>query len=146
MYRIRLTTTALQSQTYEGALFTACPILNVVAINTRNTSSNATVDAAEQSGDYSIIPIAKIQNLQILSLTRAAEGGDNGFFNAASAIGPVDTKRLKERENARIAELKEQDEHRGKGVTKEAQAIYDSFKRMYEAPSNMLFNAKANLL
>ena len=110
---IKLTTTAPQSQTYEGTLFTACPVLNLVAINTRPT-------AASDSGDYHIIPVSRIQNFQITSLAT----------QQPSALPPVDTKRLKDRETARIAQLKDQAADRGKGVSKEAQAIYDALKRV----------------
>jgi len=110
---IKLTTTAPHSQTYEGTLFTACPVLNLVAINTRPT-------AASDSGDYHIIPISRVQNFQITSLAS----------QQPSTLPPVDTKRLKDRENARIAQLKDQAADRGKGVSKEAQAIYDALKRV----------------
>jgi hypothetical protein len=112
---IKLTTAAPQSQTFEGTLFTACPILNVVAINTRPAATG-------DSGDYHIIPISRIQNFQITSLASSQQ--------QSSVLPPVDTKRLKEREKARIAQLKEQAADRGKGVSKEAQAIYDSLKRV----------------
>jgi len=111
---IKLTTTAPHSQTYEGTLFTACPVLNLVAINTRPT-------AASDSGDYHIIPVSRVQNFQITSLASQQQ---------PSVLPPVDTKRLKDRENARIAQLKDQAADRGKGVSKEAQAIYDALKRV----------------
>jgi hypothetical protein len=111
---IKLTTTAPNPQTYEGTLFTACPILNLVAINTRPT-------AASDSGDYHIIPVSRVQNFQITSLASQQQ---------PSALPPVDTKRLKDRETARIAQLKDQAADRGKGVSKEAQAIYDALKRV----------------
>ena len=110
---IKLTTTAPHSQTYEGTLFTACPVLNLVAINTRPT-------APSDSGDYHIIPVSRVQNFQITSLAS----------QQPSALALVDTKRLKERETARIAQLKDQAADRGKGVSKEAQAIYDALKRV----------------
>jgi hypothetical protein len=113
---IKLTTAAPQSQTFEGTLFTACPILNVVAINTRPAATG-------DSGDYHIIPISRVQNFQITSLASSQQ--------QSSVLPPVDTKRLKEREKARIAQLKEQAADRGKGVSKEAQAIYDSLKRVW---------------
>jgi hypothetical protein len=94
-------------------LFTACPVLNLVAINTRPTP-------ASDSGDYHIIPVSRIQNFQITSLAT----------QQPSALPPVDTKRLKDRETARIAQLKDQAADRGKGVSKEAQAIYDALKRV----------------
>lgn len=114
LYSIKLTTTAPNPETYEGTLFTACPVLNLVAINTRS-------NAASDSGDYHIIPVSRVQNFQITSLASQQQ---------PSALPPVDTKRLKDRETARIAQLKDQAADRGKGVSKEAQAIYDALKRV----------------
>ena len=118
--------------TYEGTLFTACPVLNIVAINTRTPSTEpATANTTAQPGDYHIIPVSRIQNFQILSMP-SSDGSNNGNPGTVMQppIGPVDISRLKEREQARIAKLKEDARDRGKGVTQEAQAIYDSFKRM----------------
>jgi hypothetical protein len=89
---IKLTTAAPHSQTYEGTLFTACPVLNLVAINIRPTQGS-------DSGDYHIIPVSRIQNFQITAVASQQQ---------PSALAPVDTKRLKEREAARIAQLKDQ--------------------------------------
>jgi len=113
--RIKLITAAPQSQTFEGTLFTACPILNVVAINTRPAATG-------DSGDYHMIPISRIQSFHTISLASSQQ--------QQQQLPPVDTKRLKEREKARIAQQKEQAADRGKGVSKEAQAIYDSLKRV----------------
>jgi uncharacterized membrane protein len=121
-HSIKVTTAAPHSQSYEGTLFNACPVLNVVAINTRSPPSSAT-NAAAQPGDYHIIPFARIQSSQVLSLA-GAEGGPQ------SVIGPVDTRQLQKREEARVRQLREEEENRGKGVSKEAQAIFDSFRRM----------------
>lgn len=84
-----------------------------MAINTRPT-------AGGDSGDYHIIPVSRVQNFQITSLAT----------QQPAALPPVDTKRLKDRENARIAQLKDQAADKGKGVSKEAQAIYDALKRV----------------
>jgi hypothetical protein len=117
LHRIKLTTA---TQTYEGTLFTADPTISIVVINTRAPNTNTT---AIQTGNYHIIPISRIQNF---SITRAADG------TAATqpTVGAVDMKQAKQREEARIAKLQEEERHRGKGVTSEAQALYDSFKRM----------------
>lgn len=104
--------------------------MNVVAINT----STAPTGVKAQAGDYHVIPISRIQSFQVVSLSNAAEQGANGFATAQPPIGPVDVKRLEERERAKINKLKEEDRNRGKGVTTEAQAIFDSFRRMYEHP------------
>ena len=68
----------------------------------------------------------------MLSLPSTTETGANSFATVQPPIGPVDVKRLEERERASINKLKEDDRNRGRGVSKEAQAIFDSFKRMYE--------------
>lgn len=129
-HSIKLTTTAPHSQSYEGTLFTACPILNVIAINTRTIPTNASNDAINQPGDYHIIPVSKVQSFQVISLAPNSASGGNTFVHAQPAIGPVDIKRLKEREQAKINKLKGIERTRGKGVTKEAQDIFDAFMRM----------------
>ena len=136
--RIKLTTAAPHSQTHEGSLFTADPVLNLVAINTRSAPSNSSANAKGEPGDYHVIPVSRIQSFQVLSLPGIADSGATTFAAAQPAIGPVDVKRLEERERAKITKLKEAEQNRGKGVTKEAQAIYDSFKRMYVERSNVL--------
>lgn len=115
---IKLTTAAPHSQTYEGTLSTACPILNLVFIERREANS--------PTSNFNVIPVARIQNFQIMSL--AEEGG---FANAQPPVAPVDVKRLEQRLAANVEKAKEEERNQGKGVTKEAQAIFDSFKRMY---------------
>lgn len=127
---VKLTTVTPDSQTLEGTLYTACSILNVVAINTRNPPPTPGVDLGAYPGDYRIIPISRIQSFQVLSLDGSGKGGGS-FASAQPQIGQVDVKRLRQREEEKIKKLKEDDVNRGKGVTKEAQAIFDSFKRMY---------------
>ncbi|KAK5119453.1 hypothetical protein LTR85_007553 [Meristemomyces frigidus] len=126
--RIKLTTAAPHSQSHEGTLFTACPILNVVAINTRNTDSAAST--AAQAGDYHITPVSRIQSIQVISLASGAENSESSYASAQPAIGPVDVKRREQRVADRVRQLKEEEKNMGRGVTKEAQAIYDSFKRI----------------
>jgi len=132
--RIKLTTAAPHAQAYEGTLFTACPTLNVVALNTSSVA-NANTNGTAQPGDYHIIPVSRIQTFQIILLTSNAESGESSLSNAQPAIAAVDIKRLKKREEERIRKLKEEEVNRGKGVSKEAQAIFDSFKRMYVYPT-----------
>lgn len=48
------------------------------------------------------------------------------------SVASVDFKRLEQRLNAKVDKLKEEERHQGKGVTREAQAIFDSFRRMYD--------------
>lgn len=126
--RVKITTAAPHSQVHEGTLFTACPVLHIVAINTRAPPPNPASNALAQPGDYHIIPFARIASCQVIALQQT---GDGSIANALPAIGPVDTKQLQKREAARIEQLKAEEDDRGKGVSREGQAIYDSFKRMY---------------
>ena len=128
--RVRITSLAPQSQTYEGSLFTACPVLNVVILNTRSPTANATADYTTQPGEYCVIPLSRVQSVRIVALEAPTEGSETSFQTAKPSIGPVNVKRLKEREQAKIDKLKEEERNKGKGVTKEAQAIFDSFRRM----------------
>ncbi|KAF2157897.1 hypothetical protein K461DRAFT_317920 [Myriangium duriaei CBS 260.36] len=130
--RISITTASNPSQSYEGTLFTACPIFNVVAINTAPAPPNPTSNPANTPGDYHIIPISRIQHVQVLSLPAQTSGKD-GWASALPAIGKVDTARLREREEQRIAKLKQEESKRGKGVTAEAQALFNAMDRMYAA-------------
>ena len=117
-------TAAPQSQTLEGTLFTAEPILNLVAINTSTGTAGISLPS-----DYHIIPVSRIQAYHIASLSSSSES-ESSVAAAEPAIAPVDIRRLKERENARIAKLKEEEQNRGRGVTKEGQAIFDALKRV----------------
>ena len=83
--------------------------------------------------------MSRIQSFQVQALPSTDDDGANSFTAAQPAIGPVDVKRLEERERAKINKLKEAEQNRGKGVTKEAQAIYDSFKRMYVECYDILY-------
>jgi protein LSM12 len=114
----------------EGTLFASCPITNVVAVNVAPPKPNP---AAPQHGDYHVIPKSHVQAVQILSLSSdaATEGGAvaGRFDDNAVALSRVDMDALRGREEAAILKMKEFDRTRGKGVTKEAQDIFDWFAR-----------------
>ena len=114
----------------EGTLFASCPITNVVAVNVAPPKPNP---AAPQPGDYHVIPKSHVQAVQVLSLASdaAAEGGAvaGRFDDNAVALSRVDMDALRGREEAAILKMKEFDRTRGKGVTKEAQDIFDWFAR-----------------
>ncbi|EME42616.1 hypothetical protein DOTSEDRAFT_73451 [Dothistroma septosporum NZE10] len=124
--KVKITTSAPQSQTLEGTLYTADPILNIVAINTRAPSPNGTA----QPGDYHIIPSSTIRSFQIVDLAPFGTAGDSNFADAAPSIGPIDPRQLLKREETRVAQLKEQEANRGKGVSKDGQALFDALKRI----------------
>ena len=104
--------------------------MRVFLVDTRTSSPDPAVDPSAQPSDYRFIPVSRIQSFQILSLATTPEGSEPTFATAQPPLGPVDVKRLKDRESTRITQLKEQAADRGKGVSREAQAIYDALKRV----------------
>lgn len=123
---VRITTAGPSNSTLEGTLFTACTITNLVAIN---TSPVSTADAKQaQSGDYHVIPISRIQNFQLLALPSNSSESPS-FADAQPGIQALDTRALKAREIKAVGDLLERESRRGKGVTREAQDIFDAFSR-----------------
>ncbi|OJD22102.1 hypothetical protein ACJ73_06557 [Blastomyces percursus] len=139
--RIRVTTTSPTSTTHEGTLFTACPITNLIAINTSPpppTPMTSGTPALSHPSDYHIIPISRIHNFQLLSLPPHSTSSSPteqipSFTNAYPSIYPLDIRALKNREAAAIAKLHEREQRRGKGVSKEAQDLFDAFSRTMPA-------------
>ncbi|KAE8150960.1 anticodon-binding domain-containing protein [Aspergillus avenaceus] len=120
--RVRITTTPTPS-TIEGTLFTACPITNLVAVNTAT-------DTKSTSGDYRIIPVSRILSFNILSLAPSSENADGpSFSDAVPPVHALDIRALKAREASAVGKLQEIEARRGKGVTREAQELFDAFSR-----------------
>ncbi|KAL2859067.1 anticodon-binding domain-containing protein [Aspergillus pseudodeflectus] len=117
--RVRISTSPVSS-TIEGTLFTACPITNLVAINAADGKQ-------AQAGDYHIIPISRIQSFQIVSLAQNNES--TSFADAVPSLHALDIRALKAREANAVGKLQESEARRGKGVTREAQDIFDAFSR-----------------
>lgn len=135
---IRITTASAASNTLEGTLFTACPITNLVAINTSAPAStpNTSASAADaQAGNYHIIPVSRIQNFQLLSLAPSSSSPTDqaAFTNTTPPLHALDIRALKNREAAAVAQLQERELRRGKGVSKEAQDLFDAFSRTMPA-------------
>ncbi|KAK3208003.1 hypothetical protein GRF29_96g1143913 [Pseudopithomyces chartarum] len=104
--RIKITC-APHNNVLEGTLFTTCNVTNAIAINT------ALAPLSTQPGNYHIIPFAHILTFELL--------------------GPadrVDLAQIRAREEQTIREMKKKDAQRGKGVTKEAQDIFDAVSRL----------------
>lgn len=118
---MKLTTAAPHSQTFEGTIYTACRITNIIALNTAPPSSNASTP-----GDFHLIPIARIQSLNVVSLPSG-----NADEGTQPAIAKIDLKALKAREEAAIRKIRERDATRGKGVSREAQELFDALAKQY---------------
>src|ERR1700760_3649900 len=93
------------SSPVEGTLFTACPITNVLAINSSiSTAPNA-------PGDFHIIPVSQVAGFQILSLASSgsdgAAGGQSGFVDAVPSISRLNMDALRAREESAIRKMKE---------------------------------------
>lgn len=113
----------------EGTLFTTCNVTNAIAINTAPAPPNPTAPLASQPGDYHIIPFAHILNFELIGVGERQSGSAPGFDGALPSISKVDMDAIKAREEQTIREMKKKDAQKGKGVTKEAQEIFDAINR-----------------
>lgn len=131
---VRIGTAAPANTTFEGTLFTACPITNLVAINTK-PSPNTTDAKQSQAGDYHIVPVSRIQSFQLLSLPNANAPDNNipSFTDAVPPVQALDIRALKTREAHAVGKAMEGEARRGKGVTQEAQDLFDAFSRTMPA-------------
>ena len=140
LYRVKLSTTSTTASSssapdaVEGTVFAACPLTNLIAINTAPPPSNPSSATTAQPGDYHIIPVSRIQSFQLVSLatdtlSKGEEPATGGLDGVVPSIGEVNIKALEAREQATIAKIKEKEASRGRGVTKEAQDIFDALAR-----------------
>jgi len=118
-HRVKLVTAAPNSITLEGTIFTACRTTNILAICTTSAASGSS-----SPSDYHLIPVSRIQSIDVLSLPATTNPEE-----AQQSISRVDLKALKARETAAIRKIKERDATKGKGVTREAQDIFDALAR-----------------
>jgi len=128
--RVRLTTTL--SNTLEGTLFVADPITNLIAINTAPpppTPSNNNANSAAQPGDYHIIPVNQISSFKILFLGDSGGAKEPSFETALPKISNVNLATAKQREEAAVRRLQENERRLGKGVTREGQEIFDALSK-----------------
>lgn len=110
-------------------------MLNVVAINTAPAPPNPSSTLSNQPGDYHIIPIKHISSFDIVSLDPNA--AKQTISTVQPPIAAVDIKKLRDREEAKIRQLRDQEANKGKGVSREAQQIYDALRRMCVATTHL---------
>ncbi|KAF2735388.1 hypothetical protein EJ04DRAFT_576183 [Polyplosphaeria fusca] len=120
---------APHNNTLEGTLFTTCNVTNAIAINTAPAPPNPSASLASQPGDYHIIPFAHIISFDIIGPGERVTESGPGFDGALPSISKVDLDALRVREEQTIREMKKKDAMKGKGVTKEAQDIFDTIAR-----------------
>ncbi|KAJ5583249.1 hypothetical protein N7535_001869 [Penicillium sp. DV-2018c] len=133
--RVRITTAQPTGSVVEGTLFTACPVTNLVAINTAPAPTSADPKQA-QNGHYHVIPVSRIQNIQILTLAPPSNTTSSTFADAQPTIQALDTRALKAREAKAVGEALDREARRGKGVTPLAQDLFDAFSRTMPAKWN----------
>lgn len=119
-------TCAPHRNTLEGILFTACDATHSIAINTAPAPSNSSTPL---SGDYHIIPFAHLVTFQIISPAERKLGAPAGFAGVQPAISKVDLAAGRAREEQTIREMKKKDAQKGKGVSREAQELFDAISR-----------------
>jgi hypothetical protein len=107
----------------EGILFTACPLTHAIAINTTPAPPNPSAPVFSQPGDY------HIESFEIVGSGERASEATAGFDGALPSISKVDVAALQAREEQTIREMKKKDAQKGKGVSQEAQELFDAISR-----------------
>lgn len=132
-------TTTVANHVVEGTVFAADPVLNAIVINTSPAPPNPSTNLASQPGNYHVVSIPHIQEFKILGEDGAAADGAGpvgGFESAMPSISAMDLGALKAREDAAVRKLLEKEATRNRGVSKEAQEIFDAINRTYVFPSH----------
>ncbi|KAJ4303412.1 hypothetical protein N0V90_002305 [Kalmusia sp. IMI 367209] len=127
--RIKITC-APHNNVLEGTLFTTCNVTNAIAINTAPAPPNPSAPLSSQPGDYHIIPFAHIVSFELIGGGERVPESGPGFDGALPSISKVDLAALRAREEQTIREMKKKDAQKGKGVSKEAQEIFDAISRL----------------
>lgn len=117
--RVYLETAAPHSQKYNGTLFTADRVTNIVVISTPATGT--------QASDFHLIQASRIASFKIESRNPA---GSTSFNDAVPSIGPIDIKEAERREAQAVAHEKEKLQRRKQGITAEAEDLYTAIERM----------------
>lgn len=115
IYRIRVNTT-VQGHSVEGLLFAADASMGVIVLQ------------KPQSFNFNTISISQITSFKVLA---PASGEEKEL-----PTGKIDTEALRQREAKAVADAKKAEASRGKGVTAEAQELFDHISRTYVSPTN----------
>ncbi|KAL1310762.1 hypothetical protein AAFC00_001014 [Neodothiora populina] len=145
--RIQVKTVQPDNKTLIGVLFTADPILNIIAINCSPAPPNPATSLSSQPGNYHIIPLKHILSFQILSLpgqeNQPARSDNDSVIGGeldhdwtagnvnAPPISRIDIKRLKQREEKAVQKQKDDEKKKGKGVSPIGQELFYSLDKMY---------------
>jgi hypothetical protein len=138
-YSVKITTVA--NNTLEGIMFTADPLTNIVALNTTPAPPTpASSSTTSQPCDFHLLPVGQIQSFEIIKAAEQMdreEGSGPGFEGALPAIYKLDKAALEIKVKNAVKKQKEYDVSRGKGVSSDAQEIFDHFHKTYvECPSS----------
>jgi hypothetical protein len=136
--RVRVTA-APENNKLEGILFTVSNHTNTIAIDTAPAPPNPSSSTQNKLCDFHLIPVAHITNFEVLGPGERVPDSGPGFDGALPPIAKIDPEVLTAREEQTIREMKKKDAQRGKGVTREAQDMFDFVARTYVA-SNLLVN------
>ncbi|MCJ1295190.1 hypothetical protein MMC34_006752 [Xylographa carneopallida] len=112
--KIRLQTVPPTSRTIEGTLFTVSPALNLLTLTASPTP-------ATEASTYHILPISALQSFSLVSLPAPTA--------SLPLLPPLDHSALQSRLESTIARLRAEEARKGKGVSREAQEIFDRISR-----------------
>lgn len=110
--RVRITTTLTTHPILEGQIFTVDPLTDLLALRASSSPNPA--------GNYHIIPLSQISAFKILSPPEEGK---------TEPIAKLDMEALRQREEKAVLEAKKYEATRGKGVSREAQDIFDHVSR-----------------
>ncbi|MCJ1473402.1 hypothetical protein MMC13_002053 [Lambiella insularis] len=111
--KLRLQTLAPTSYTLEGTLFTVSPALNLLTLTCPG--------AIATEFTYHFLPLSAVQTFTLLSLPSPSV--------LTPPLGALDHSALQSRLESTIARLKAEEARKGKGVTRDAQEIFDRIAR-----------------
>lgn len=133
--RIKLTTTT--SHSHEGTLYTYCPVLKLIALNTSPAPPNPTSNPLSTNpANYALFPVSQITSLNVLSLPDEKRVNGTGvqgerWESLEPQIKKVDIAKLKAREEDKVRKMIAAEAKRGRGVSPEAQGLFNALDRMY---------------